>query len=1206
MARLSGAGGGSVCAVRAEQRADSFASVASALADAPLGASKELALRSVHDNPDSALELLGDEGMSSLGSGAGPSQDLDEGTLALCQSAPGAGLAAPLACARAGARGSTSPCSPLDFCFLQGESFAARRLGAGAASRARLFPTRRSEEDSPPAAEVVAPEQIDDLWEVAAASGGSGTASRQAIPPEWSLFGRLRLDGASSAGPVQRAITDGLTGVHKASSLLAMAAGGPSEGISAAAARSLLGEAAAATARRSALENAAAEAASARGLVPRALAAAISAELRALDAALIGLPNACAARRGDDASVPPRPPTMLEAMLHTEGARAHLRTLHVMLCHNDGVEAAVAASLDSSAALIDALCARASSADASSEPIARRLLAAAMRPYVAMLRQWLASGACEDPFCEFFVDQVAPHAQLLLDGPRRPPACLQGVASLALAAGLQVRVLAAYPPTLPLAERLGDLAAQAGDGVPLGCSDGTLLTYEEALTVSAKARSSLAERFFAGRRAARTAAAAAAAAAASEHRAATLRAIRLGVERARLRSQAAVAARRGDVATVAALAAAAVRTARAAEEARAEADAGGARAASAFPFEDGADVRAQAVADASAQLLASHAAWMRALEAAEARAEWRRVRYEAAVASLPSTAGNGASDEAEAAAETAILSLEDDDFVTLTRGTAGPDTSELHVAADFGEGELEGGFGGAAAAAASAATADDLSAIEGAEGAEVAALAGEQGEALNASAAEVVRLTGAGVDDGVGDLDDFGAALAPLDVALGASVVKEVRLWHSSTSECVLRLLMDEQRLVAHLEAIRLVALMRAGDAARDLVEGLEARCCGTASIGRPTPGEAELASLLEGALRGSSVDPAAVAGGASGAAALSPPALAAARCSLGWAGGRPPAVVDGNSLGAFDALTFRYDASGEGGGFGGALCTVLCDDAAAGYSELMRFQLRVARAQGAADAAFVELSAAERFVAARERLAARHFGDRPEARVAAVRAARGLRERLRVAQLYRLEAAHVVKALREHTGAQLLGTCWTRLMDDLSEACTLTDVTRAHGEYLAEAQVRCLLAEDQAAARRAVEDVLQGALGLRRFVAAVTAHEDSIAAEAGAGAAAAATLADEATFTALRTQHGYFRAAATQFYDLLGAVASRQAAGGGAAASSGGAAALLECIDHNGWASRVVAARDDADAVGKAGRVASPQHFYTPAPGLRGGPLRG
>ena len=84
---------------------------------------------------------------------------------------------------------------------------------------------------------------------------------------------------------------------------------------------------------------------------------------------------------------------------------------------------------------------------------------------------------------------------------------------------------------------------------------------------------------------------------------------------------------------------------------------------------------------------------MRALDAAEARAEWRRLRYEAAGARLQrglqargGSDGRGAGDldaEAERAAEDAILALGDDDFVTLTRGSTGPDETHLRVAADF-------------------------------------------------------------------------------------------------------------------------------------------------------------------------------------------------------------------------------------------------------------------------------------------------------------------------------------------------------------------------------------------------------------------------------------------------------------------------------------------------------------------------------------------
>ena len=181
----------------------------------------------------------------------------------------------------------------------------------------------------------------------------------------------------------------------------------------------------------------------------------------------------------------------------------------------------------------------------------------------------------------------------------------------------------------------------------------------------------------------------------------------------------------------------------------------------------------------------------------------------------------------------------------MTRGSTGPDETHLRVAADFRANDVAvvGGDGNE--------TAHSVVNTGQDETAELDALAGAEEEALHSHTAEVVRqMAPSAAPPRVSD-----APLAPLEAALGASIVAEAHLWHASASECVLRLLMDEQRLAAHLGAIRLVALMRAGDAAHELTTSLEARCCGADATGRPTPGEAELANMLEAAMRGSSVD---------------------------------------------------------------------------------------------------------------------------------------------------------------------------------------------------------------------------------------------------------------------------------------------------------------------------------------------------------------
>ena len=1288
--------------------------LAAALDDAPRGCGVELALRTAEQDPDTTLAALpslpSSPDIDPIDVNARGARDALD-ALALCAATPGAGMAFLRAAAGPGEQsaGDKKKLSPLDaqvrseqFVFLRGESFVTRQLFdteaetrgggaaraasehsadecAGAATGAAAPADALDESTSDGGCEAIAllsaASAADALpvrepraavtWEERAAviSGGASFApvlnTDEPAPAPSALFGRMRLGAAEGmeSAHVRRGVTDGLAGVHNASSLLAVplaqAHTSASTSMSASASRSLLGDAAVASARRRALESAAAAATAAPALASRALAVALAAELRALDTALACLPAASGTHIGAD-----QPLSMLQTSLHTEGARAHLRSLHVLMCSSGSGEAPpVASCFGSSASLIDALHARASRATPDFAPTARRLLGAALRPYAAMLREWLATGSCEDPHDEFFIEQACgdagEQARLHLEGARRPPAFLRGVAGLALAAGLQVRVLAAFAPTRPLAERLGDLAgASANASLPLDADEPTLLASRTVLGAAAAARSAMCERFFVGRRARRTALASTEAAALSAHRAAVLRAVRAGERRAQLRAAAARAARRGDVAAVASIATLSLENSRAAADALREARGLSLRTTGAEGFGtagDAAAVRArddlaasdtpsvqQAVASASRLMMESHEAWMRALDAAEARAEWRRLRYEAAGARLKrglqargGSDGRGAGDldaEAERAAEDAILALGDDDFVTLTRGSTGPDETHLRVAADFRANDVAvvGGDGNE--------TAHSVVNTGQDETAELDALAGAEEEALHSHTAEVVRqMAPSAAPPRVSD-----APLAPLEAALGASIVAEAHLWHASASECVLRLLMDEQRLAAHLGAIRLVALMRAGDAAHELTTSLEARCCGADATGRPTPGEAELANMLEAAMRGSSVDqgsaeevhrahalsrPGAHMDGRTEALAQAEGDLAMARCSIGWVGGRAPAIVDRSSLHAFDALRFDYDTRSNGGDGGegasacGALSTVISQEAIEVYSELMRFQIAAARAQAATDATFSELSAAERFLAARERTAARRLRGAPiTEREAAERAARALRGRLHRVQRYRHEAAHFVRAFREHVGMQLAGVCWSELMAALSRARTLGCVVKAHREYLEEAKVRCLLADDQAAAREAVESVLQGAISLHRLCDAAARQAERLAGDAGAGAGAAtmAALADAGEYAAICEAHARFTDSAEFLYALLEQVASRQRERGGEVQDGGaGAGGLMLRLDYNQWVTRTAlghavsdgcqdggaAASTHVGAQAAAGGAGASAHFFTPMP---------
>ena len=282
--------------------------------------------------------------------------------------------------------------------------------------------------------------------------------------------------------------------------------------------------------RAAARAESAAAAATKAGACFRALAVALAAELRALDTALACLPAASGTHIGAD-----QPLSMLQTSLHTEGARAHLRSLHVLMCSSGSGEAPpVASCFGSSASLIDALHARASRATPDFAPTARRLLGAALRPYAAMLREWLATGSCEDPHDEFFIEQACgdagEQARLHLEGARRPPASLRGVAGLALAAGLQVRAQPC-PPTGGVTGRPGGCLRQCV--ASFDADEPTLLASRTVLGAAAAAFGHVRALLRWSARAARRWHPQKPPL--SAHRAAVLRAVRAGERRAQLR-----------------------------------------------------------------------------------------------------------------------------------------------------------------------------------------------------------------------------------------------------------------------------------------------------------------------------------------------------------------------------------------------------------------------------------------------------------------------------------------------------------------------------------------------------------------------------------------------------------------------------------------------------------------------------------------------
>ncbi|KAL3160660.1 hypothetical protein ABBQ32_010579 [Trebouxia sp. C0010 RCD-2024] len=317
------------------------------------------------------------------------------------------------------------------------------------------------------------------------------------------------------------------------------------------------------------------------------------------------------------------------------------------------------------------------------------------------------------------------------------------------------------------------------------------------------------------------------------------------------------------------------------------------------------------------------------------------------------------------------------------------------------------------------------------------------------------------------------------------------------------RLFLDELKVMDMLQTFQQYFFMAAGDWAENLTEAVFAH-----TAQHSTLHEHSVQSMVDSSLKGTSVEldsnavnlratlnvPSHMAGASSRASTMqnqaSPTrgASPASRASLtgdsssssseacqgmaavaSRAGGsvtqQPPSngpasvVIDNTQLKALDAVQLSFDVQWP-------LSLVVTQEAVQQYSAVFSWLLCLKRVSLLMRNMWLDLASCARWS---------NQAPAQGCEAGGVGVADAVQNRLRILQLFRHEAAHLVAALQAYMQGQVLGACWHHLQTVvLNDVTDLAELQHAHMQYLAETQHHCLMSPTTREVRAIIEPVLQ------------------------------------------------------------------------------------------------------------------------------------